>query len=197
LSGTGEAAYRLATTKIADWEGRRETRPLFEMTRCNGWPDTLEHHCLIGWGFLVSLIDSWGWIKSAFGNERECWVGVSSYYQMLSFLNFIKLTKTGKIDAAQGFAEPFQVTVPLCFCADGREIAEKGYKLFLNQRHLLSRVLETNGLDDAALEAGWPKWIQKVYDWLGGVYGIHGRMVNVPQDQLPKHLKGDPFGVIE
>jgi hypothetical protein len=54
LSGTGEAAYRLATTKIPDHYESREARPLFAMTRCNGWPETLEHHCTIGWKFLDS-----------------------------------------------------------------------------------------------------------------------------------------------
>jgi hypothetical protein len=55
----------------------------------------------------------------------------------------------------------FRSTVAHRTLADGREIAEKGYKVFLNQRHLLKRVLETNGLDDAAFEAGGPNGYKK------------------------------------
>jgi hypothetical protein len=193
LGGAGEAAYRLATTKIPDHYESREARPLFAMTRCNGWPETLEHHCTIGWKFLDSLIASWTWLKRAFVSERECRSGISAYYQLLSFLNFIKLTKDGEIETEQAWGGRFQVTAPLCFCVWQRGVVEKGYAAFLTQRGILKRALEANGLDNAAFEAAWPKWIGKVGGWLGDVYRGRWPEMTVPQSKLPEHLKGDPF----
>ena len=193
LSGAGEAAYRLATTKVTDKFNSQDAKPLFAMTRCNGWPDTLEHHCTVAWAFLDSLITSWTWLKTAFGNERECRTGISSYYQLLSFLNFIKLDKDGKTDVQEVFGDPFHVTAPLCFCVWPRAVVEKGYVLFLNQSGILKRTLEANGLDDATFEAAWPKWMPKVGAWLGNVYIGRWPEMHVPQSKLPEHLKGNSF----
>lgn len=193
LGGAGEAAYRLATTKVTDQFNSQDAKPLFAMTRCNGWPDVLEHSCTVAWTFLDSLIASWAWLKTVFGNERECRAGISGYYQMLSFLNFIKLTKDGEIDVEQVWDGKFQVTTPICFCVWPREVVEKGYGLFLNQRGILKRALEANGLDDTAFEAAWPKWIPKIGAWLGSVYMGRWPEMHVPQSKLPEHLKGNSF----
>jgi TIR domain len=194
LSGMGEAAYKLGTTKISDQHGSQDARPLFEMTRFNGWPDTLAHSALVGWMFLNSLIDSWDWLTTAFGSKQECRAGISSYYQILSFLNFVQLTKDGQIDIEQVWGRRLQISVSQCYCAWPEKDVENGYKMFLNQKHNLKRVLEANGLDNDAFEAAWPKWINKVYGWLGGVYGIRANM-RIPQAGLPNDLKHDPFTI--
>jgi hypothetical protein len=193
LSGAGEAAYRLASTKVTDKFNSQDARPLFAMTRCNGWPDTLEHHCTIAWAFLNTVITSWTWLKTVFGNERECRAGISGYYQMMSFLNFIKLTKDNQIDVEQVWGGPFLITAPLCFCVGPREVVEKGYELLLKQNRILKRALEANGLNDSAFEAAWPKWIPKVGAWLGDVYRGRWPEMHTPQAKLPEHLKSDSF----
>jgi len=141
LSGAGEAAYQLATTKIQDQFNSREALPLFLMTRCNGWPEPLEHHCSIAWRFLDSLVSSWPWLTLAFGNERECRVGITAYYQMLSFLNFVRLAKAGELDATPKALGDFRVSVPLCFCVWPADVVGAGYKCFLKQSPILRRVL--------------------------------------------------------
>jgi hypothetical protein len=147
---------------------------------------------MLAWKFLNSVIASWAWLKTAFGNERECRAGISSYYQMLSFLNFIKLTKDGEINKENAFGT-FPVTTPLCFCTWPREIVERGYELFLNQSEIIKRALGANGLDNAAFEAAWPQWIQQIYVWLGNVYIGRWPGMHVPQSKLPEHLKGNSF----
>src|SRR5262245_47373136 len=91
VSGSGEAAYQLVTTKIKDQLNAREAKPLFTMTRCNGWVDTLEHSCTTCWEFLNFAIASSPWLKTVFGDPAECRTAISGYYQMMSFLNFVNL----------------------------------------------------------------------------------------------------------
>ncbi len=195
LSGAGEAAHQLAMTKLPDRYNSREARPLFDMTRFNGWPESLDHHCTVAWKFLDSLVASWSWLKTAFGNELECRAGIAAYYQLLSFLNFIKLTKDGRLDVDEKAEGGFPVTAPLCFCVGPQQVVERGYTLFTKQSQILRRVLEANQLDDAAFSAAWPKWVAKVGAWLGGVYVGCWPEMHVPQSKLPEHLKGSPFTV--
>jgi hypothetical protein len=195
LSGAGEAAYRLATTKIADQLHPQEALPLFEMTPCNGWPEPMDHHCTIAWKFLDQLLSSWDWLKQAFGNERECRVAVSAYYQMLSFLNFIKLAQAGQLDAAQEVPGDFRVSVPLCFCVWPADVADAGYRSFLKQAPILRRVLEANQLAQRDFDRAWTEWMTVVGNWLGGVYRSARPIMCVPQRDLSKDLRSDPYSL--
>jgi len=195
LSEAGESAYHLATTKLPDRYNSCEARPLFEMNRFNGWPESLAHECTTAWKFLDSLISSWAWLRSAFGNEHECRSGISGYYQLLSFLNFIKLAKDGQLDIDEKSQMTFPICVPLCFCIWPAEVVEKGYSRFLRQRILLKRLLEANQMGEAAFEAAWPKWMSKVGAWLGDVYRGYWPQMHVPQSKLPEHFKGSPFEI--
>jgi len=195
LSGAGEAAYRLATTKIVDQFRSHEALPLFSMTRYNGWPDPLEHHCTIAWKFLNSLLSSWEWLKRAFGNEHECRVGISAYYQILSFMNFIKLSKTGELDAAQKETGRFPVSAPLCFCVWPADVVGAGYKSFLKQAPILGRVLEANQLTPPEFDVAWQKWMTVAGNWLGQVYISIWPEIHVPQRDLPRDLHTDPYSI--
>ncbi len=196
LSGSGEAAYQLAVTKIPDQFHSREAVPLFSMTRCNGWPETLEHTCTVAWSFLNSLVSSWPWIKKAFGTEREFRSGVAAYYQVLSFLNFLKLAKDAELDAAleRQFGK-FPVSAPLCFCIGPADTISAGYKVFLKQSPILQRLLQANGLDHAGFEAAWKKWMGVAGNWLGEVYRNYWPEINVPQRSLPDDLKSVPYSL--
>lgn len=195
LIGAGEAAYRLATTKIVDQFRSHEALPLFSMTRCNGWPEPLEHHCTIAWLFLNSLLSSWDWLKRAFGNARECRVGISAYYQMLSFLNFIKLAKAGELDAAHKGSGRFPVSAPLCFCVWPVDIVGAGYKFFLKQAPILRRVLEANQMAQPDLDVAWNKWMTVTGNWLDRVYVSSWPEMHVLQRELPRDLHTDPYSL--
>ena len=192
-SSSGEAAYALATTKIADSFHSREPRPLFLMTPCNGWPETLEHHCTVAWGFLNSVISSWAWLSKAFGNENVCRSSVSAYYQLLSFLNFVKLAKDGKLATAKEEFGSFPVTVPVCFCIWPADIVDNGYKMFLKQSAILLRVLETNSIGQPELTLLWANWMKLVGAWLMQVYVRSWPQIHVPQNELPKNLVSQPY----
>jgi len=196
LSGAGEGAYQLATAKVPDSFRSRETLPLFSMTPCNGWPESLEHCCTVAWGFLNSLISSWSWLKKAFGAERECRAGIAAYYQMLSFLNFVKLVKDGELDSAQQHPiGKFPVTVALCFCVWPRDAVASGYKSFLRQSPILRRVLGANRFSQADFETAWGKWIEVVGYWLGQVYMGRWPEMTVPQGNLPRDMNTDPYSL--
>jgi hypothetical protein len=200
LSGSGEAAYQLAMTKIQDYYRSREAMPLFSMSRCVGWPESLEHHCVISWRFLNSLIASWPWIKKAYGGERQCRSGISAYYQLLSFLNFIKVAKEGQIVAEQILVErpllgSFPVTVPLSFCVWPQDVVVGGYRSFLKQAPILRRVLEANKFNQGNFEAEWTKWMAVTSSWLGQVYSGRWPEMHVPQRDLPKDMNTNPYSL--
>jgi hypothetical protein len=196
LSGAGEAAYQLATTKIPDLFHTQEALPLFSMTPCNGWPKTLEHHCTVAWKFLNSLISTWDWLKTAFGNERESRVGIVAYYQMLSFLNFLKLAKDGELEPAQDLkAGRFPVSAPLSFCVWPADIVNAGYRSFLKQAPILRRLLEANHLNQVDFEVAWNKWMAVAGNWLGHVYVGMWPEMHVPQRNLPSDLNTNPYAL--
>jgi len=195
LSGSGEAAYQLATTKIQDYYRSREALPLFSMNRCVGWPESLEHHCLMGWRFLNSLIASWPWIKKAYGDDRQCRSGISAFYQILSFLNFIKVSKEGQIAIEGPLHGSYPVTVPLSFCVWPQDVVMGGYRSFLKQAPILRRVLEANKIDQASFEAEWTKWMTISGTWLGQVYSGRWPEMHVPQRELPKDLNANPYSL--
>jgi hypothetical protein len=154
------------------------------------WPEAFEHNCTIAWGFLGTVISKWGWLKLAFGNEVECRVGITAYYQLMSFLNFVALAKTGRLDEPP---ERFPITVPLDFAIWPRESGDKGYLLFLKIEGVLRRILESNNLDHAALESFWPKWLAMVGNWLASVYLRFWPSFYIPQSKFPQDLKKDPY----
>jgi len=195
LSGAGEAAYQLGMTKIQDYYRSREALPLFSMNRCVGWPESLEHHCVMAWRFLNSLITTWPWLKKAFGSDRECRSGISAYYQLLSFLNFLKLSKAGQIVAEQPLFGSFPVTVPISFCVWPQDVVLGGYKSFLKQAPILRRVLEANKFNQATFEAEWTKWMSVTTTWLGQVYSGIWPEMHVPQRDLPKDLNTNPYSL--
>jgi TIR domain len=192
LSGSGEAVHQLATVKLTNRFGSSSSGPLFSMTGFNGWPESLEHSCTIARGFLGTVISKWGWLKLAFGNEVECRAGIAGYYQLLSFLNFVALAKSGRLEKPQD-RDP--ITVPLNFSVWPRESGDKGYMLFLKMDGVLRRIMESNNLDHAALEAAWPKWLAMVGQWLASVCSRYWPSLHGPQSAFPQDLKKDPYAV--
>ena len=190
LNGSAEAAHQLATVKVTNRFEPSSAGPLFSMTRFNGWPESLEHKCTIAWGFLGTIISKWAWLKLAFGNEVECRAGITGYYHLLSFLNFVALAKASRLEDPQ---ERFPITVPQNFSIWPRESGDKGYMLFLKGEGVLRRIMESNAIDHAALEASWPKWLALVGRWLGGVYSSHWPSLYVTQSKFPLDLKKDPY----
>jgi hypothetical protein len=196
LSGSGDAAYQLAVTKVPDQFHSREMVALFETTRYTGWPETLEHTCTAAWGFLNSLPSSWAWLQKAYGSERECLVGMAAYYQLLSFLNFLKLAKANDLEAAsERQLGRFPVSSPLGCCVGPRDVVDSGYKCFLKQSPVLRRLLEVNKLDQACFEAAWTKWMVVAGNWLGEVYRNYWPSIRVPQNSLPKDMNANPYSL--
>ncbi|MGV3774928.1 MAG: hypothetical protein ACO1QB_18665 [Verrucomicrobiales bacterium] len=191
-----DAAYQLAASKIPDAFNAREARPLYLMTRCNGWPETLEHTCTIAWEFLKRQISTSKWLIKAFGSERNCLIGIGAYYQLLSFLNYLKLRKDGELVAAlDPQSHRFPVTVSHAFCVGSKEVVSSGYTLFLKQVPLLKELLKANGIDNNVFKVTWEQWMQVVGSWLGQVYiGIWPEM-SVPQKNLPNDLNMNPYVV--
>jgi hypothetical protein len=196
LSGAGDTAYQLAVTKVPDQFQPREALPLFSMTRFNGWPETLEHTCTVGWGFLNSLVSSWGWLQKAYGGERECRSGITAYYQLLSFLNFLKLAKAEELDSAmERQLGKFPVTAPLCFCVGPEDIVTAGYKCFLKQAPILRKLLDTNKVDQVRFEMTWEKWMAVAGNWLAEVYRNFWPSIHTPQRNLPKDMNTNPYSL--
>lgn len=189
VSGSGDAAYRLATTKVSDRYESREAKPLYSMPHFTGWQESLNTDCTKAWRFLDESMPAWPWIKKAFGSDATCREGISAYYQLLSFLNFIFLQKAGQLDAEESKKWSFAVTSPLCFCAWEPTISDKGYKLFLNQSQVLKFALKSHQIEQSTFEHFWPLWIPFVGKWLGNVYRWDGHRLRVPQSKLHEDLK--------
>lgn len=190
LSGSGEAAYELATVKVSNRFESNFNGPLFSKAYLIGWPEAFAHSCSTAWSFLETAISKWGWLKLAFGSEAECRAGIIGYYQLLSFLNFVSLAKADKLN---NNLETSSITAPLNFTIWPREDGDKGYMLFLKMEGILSRIMESNSVDIAALDASWPKWVEIMSKWLANVFQRTWLTIHVPQSTFPQDLKKDPY----
>lgn len=193
ISGCGNAEYRLAITKLSDPSGSRAPKPLFSMPRLVGHLESLNINCTTSWTFLDYALDHADWIKEAFGNVTEARTGIAAHYHMLSFLNFIAVSKSEE----EVSMDRFPISTPLNFCTWPKEVVEKGYTLFLNQRTLLQRLLKDNGIELGALDDRWKKWLKLTGQWFGGVYPGFFRTIHFPQSSLPKDLQsgGDSYAI--
>ena len=181
-----EAAYALATTRIPDLHRSRDSKPLFLDSGVTGWPQSMNHSCTVAWGFLYKLIQRQEWMHEVYGSAEHAQSAVSAYYQMLSFLNFNHLSATGRFESGD---LTWAVTVPLTFCSWHRDVVGRGYRTFLGNRALLSRVLEANGLGDPErFQQHWKLWLAECGKWLGNVYHWYLDF-DVPQTNLPNDLK--------
>lgn len=185
-SRNSEAACSLATTRIPDKHRGRESKPLFLETGVTGWPESMQHTCTLAWGFLTKLIHDEEWLTEAYGSENHAQAAVSSYYQLLSFLNFCHLSTNGRFEEGD---LTWPVTVPLNFCCWPEDSVRKGYQLFLAHQPMISKLQDANGLSETArFRQHWKQWMQISGRWLSEVFKFHFYR-DVPQINLPADLE--------
>jgi len=188
-SGTVQSVYRLATTQLSNrYDSHSE--PLFKQTRLNGWPEALDHNCENAGNFLRSIMADWKWLSAVFGGTYEVETGISAYYQLLSFLNFLSLAKRGNLEDG---TNPFMVRVPLTFIIFSTDAAKSGYQLLVRQASFLQVLLKENGIDQSKLESLWPKWIAENNRWIQGA--SRGRLLywQIPYASLPSDLRSSSY----
>lgn len=185
--GQGESALRIGTAKVGNKYRNNEKKPIFCRTNITGWPEALTRHCTRAWAFLGRIIDSWTWLHEIFGSPSKCRSAITGYYLLLNFLNFVKLSKDGRIEKNE---LEWAVTVPLMFSRWGSEVCDSGYDLLLQQRDLLRQILAANGLkEDARFREHWTVWIAENGRWLGSVMQHHWHDLGFPHKNLPDDLQ--------
>jgi len=183
--GSGEAAHRLASTRVGSKYDTSGTEPIFARSNLTGWPESLTRHCTVAWSFLEHLIDSWPWLQVAFGSVAKCRAGVCGYYLLMTFLNFVRVAKDGRLE--QGDLR-FPLTVPLMFTRWDAAVCREGYRLFLHDKHLLKNVLTTNGImTSERFNSLWQLWMQESGKWVSSVFRFWAD-VQFPHSQLPEDL---------
>ena len=194
-SGSGEAAYRLAATKVSD-KYAREAKPIYDLSEVNGWPDSLGHRCTTAWQFLDTRIDTWPWIKEAFGSIDACRSAMTGYYMLMNFLNFLAAVKTNSVPPESApNSGGFVTTVALCCLHWPEPVVAGGYKLLSQQRDVLDRIIKSNGLDRQATAALWPRWMKETGRWLGNVYQSYWNHGFTPHRMLFDEWDKDPFNL--
>lgn len=183
--------YELATTRISDNYG--ESKSLFGQTRIVGWPNSLNHDCSVAWGFLNKLLEEQKWISIAYGSADDARSAISSYYQLLSFLNFCDLTVKGRFDSGE---LEWAVSVPLNFCGWPKKNTRKGYQTLLTHRAMITDVLQGNDLRDGEkFQKYWKQWLEVCSKWLVSVFRWNHFGLEMPQQTLPNDLKSKGFSL--
>jgi len=182
-----KAALSIGVSKVSDRFSSQKALPIFANSKITGWPDSLDHHCKVAWGFLDHLIEHWEWLDTAFGGKDKCRTAITSYYLLLNFLNFVKAAKA--CSPSHPLVDPHSITVPLMFCKWGPTVCEAGYKKLLQNTELLHEVLESNNLiERTKIEAHWSSWKQLNGKWMGGVFGHFYFDLSYPQAELMTDL---------
>lgn len=185
-SKRGDDAYELATTKIPDRRSSRDSKALFRTTGITGWPESMAHHCNLAWAFLNKTIQEQEWIGEGFGSPDHARSAVSAYYQLLSLLNFCHVSTNGRFECGE---LERTITVPLNFCRWPEPVVTRGYKIFLGQRSMITRLLEANDLKDPAkFQQHWQRWLEVCGKWLGNVFQWHFDFA-VPQTSFPSDIQ--------
>ena len=151
------------------------------------------HTCTVAWQFLDACIESWPWIKEAFGSVDACRSGITAYYMLMDFLNFVVSAEKGDVPDEDARQVSLGSSNSRCCLHWPETVVANGYKLLLQQRGVLDKILESNNLDFAAAAALWPKWMQETGRWLFGVYSRYWSPGSTPHKSLFDDWKRNPF----
>lgn len=194
-SGGADEAVKLATTPIPDANRRSEMRPLFLTSDVSGWIDTFGHNCVLSWAYFGLVGDKRDWLINAFGSEENIKVGRVAYFMLLSFLEFVK-------DAAKDEwtfnPKNSQFEVSHMFVRAPEETQRAALGLLLDNQTTLTRVLGSNGIDQAKFRELWPEWSAGMKSWVSHLrdgYRPHWR--RFPLDDLPREMYRNPFDLRE
>jgi len=194
-SGGAEEAVKLATTPIPETSNRSKMKPLFLTSEASGWVDTFGHDCGVSWAYFGTVGDKRKWLIDSFGSEENIATGRVAYFMLLSFLEFAK-------DASRSEwtfnPKTSSFEVSHMFARAAEELQNNAFGLLLDNQSTLSRVLESNGIDQAKFRKFWPEWTTGMKLWIRDLRdGFRPNWRRFPLDDLPRAMNRDPFDLRE
>lgn len=155
----------LATLRISDSVGSRESAPLFAQHQLVGWPRSFDTKCTPAWNYLYNLPDLLPWIGRIFGSSatfRECLCG---HYLILSWLEFLEFLRTDQV-IENGKALRFDV--PTLFFRSAE--CAGGVRRVLEDREPLLAHSAKSGVDSRRQLDVWPEWVKNGFLWISWVF---------------------------
>ncbi len=194
-SGGADEAVKLATTPIPNSSNRSKMKPLFLTSEVSGWIETFGRDCSVSWAYFGLVGDKRKWLIDAFGSEESIAVGRVAYFMLLSFLEFTK-------DAARSDwtfdPKTSSFEVSHMFVRASEEIQRAAFGLLLDNEITLTRVLESNGIEQDKFRKLWPEWTAGMKSWVTRLRdGYRPSWSRFPLDDLPREVNRDPFDLRE
>lgn len=187
----GDQSVSLATTPIPDPWNRSESSPLFLSRSVNGWQETFGSNCTTSWGFLYTIAARSPWLPETLGSEDSLKSGLTAYYMLMSFLEFVRNATHGDwtFDPTNSNFE-----VSHMFVRSETRIQKNAFALLIENKPTLLKILESNGLSEQRFVELWPDWVNRMKRWsisLGD--GYYANWSAFPLENLSRDLFRKPF----
>ena len=187
----GDQSVRLATTPIRNPYYQDQTSPMYLSRDVSGWQETFGSYCTASWGFLYTLAARSPWLPEVFGSEDNLKSGLTAYYMLMSFLEFVRDATRCEwtFDPAKSNFE-----VSHMFVRTETQIQKDAFSLLIENKPTLLKVLETNGLSEQRFAELWPEWVKGMKRWSSSLGdGYYGNCISFPFENLPRELYRKPF----
>ena len=130
-------------------------------------------------------------VHAVFGSEESYKSGLSAYYMLMSFLEFVR-------DATRGEwtfdSKKLTFEVSHMFARVETPVHKEAVLLLLENKPALLEVLEANGLSEQRFTEIWPDWVMGMKRWslnLGD--GYYANWSSFPLENLARDLFRKPF----
>lgn len=158
-----------------DFPGWNESIVMCTNTGVMGWPEALPRKAEKTWNVLISLPDSWPWLKTIFGEDYQ--PALVAYYLALNVNEYVRTLALNE-DIITG--DKLSLDIPLSFLVSNDDVLRKAYRLLLNDREQVHYIWDSMGIERTKVAQYWESWIKMCTSWLSEVYryGFHRQIIH-------------------
>ncbi|MDW7646506.1 MAG: toll/interleukin-1 receptor domain-containing protein [Desulfuromonadales bacterium] len=171
-TGQIDIAVTLAEKKIQGFN-EHNFEKLWEKSEIVGWPESLGGNCGTAWDFMIGAYARWNWLSAIFTTEEDFRSSLIAYQMILNINELIDLIKKDEVKILDE-KNPIQLSIPLSFAKEGKEINWRAFQLILNKQNSLEKIWDAAGVSRQVIESIWPKWMEHCHYWLkpNGGFGL-------------------------
>jgi len=163
-TGQFDIAVSLAEKKIRGVH-EQNFEKLWHKAEIVGWPESLGGNCGTAWDYMVSAYSRWSWLSAIFTTEEDFRTALIAYQMILNINELIDLIENGDVKALKEDS-PIDLSIPLIFAKEGREINRRAFQLIINKPVALESLWENTGVTKETIESNWTDWMTKCHYWM-------------------------------
>ncbi|MBW1746280.1 MAG: toll/interleukin-1 receptor domain-containing protein [Deltaproteobacteria bacterium] len=171
-TGQIDIAVSLAEKKIRGIH-EQNFEKLWQKAEIVGWPESLGGNCGTAWDYMVNAYSRLNWLSAIFTTEEDFRTSLIAYQMILNINELIDLIRNDKSKILDD-ENPIDLSIPLTFAKEGREINRRAFQLIINKPLALENLWGNAGISRETMESNWTKWMKHCHYWMrpNGGFGL-------------------------